>query len=258
MDHSSSAFVRVDGLTKSYIHGKITVLNSLDLEMTNTDRLVVIGPSGGGKSTLLRCMMGLEQIDRGAIRINGEAYVTRAEGARTTQIDRRLQKQVGMVFQSYTLFPHLNVLKNLVLAPIKSRSVPRAEAEAKAFDLLRRFGLAEKANAYPSQLSGGQKQRVGIARALMLNPRLMLFDEVTSALDPELVSEVEHMIIELAGNGMPMMIVTHDMWFAKNIATRIVFCADGKILEDGPPDQIFSNPHAERTREFLENVLHVR
>ena len=258
MEHVSSAFVRVDGLTTSYASGKISVLSALDLEMTNADRLVVIGPSGGGKSTLLRCMMGLEEIDHGAISINGESYIARTGGARSTAIDRRIQRQIGMVFQSYTLFPHLSVLKNLILTPVRSRSVPRAEAEAKAFDLLKRFGLSEKANAYPSQLSGGQKQRVGIARALMLNPKLMLFDEVTSALDPELVSEVEHMIIELAGNGMPMMIVTHDMWFARNIATRIVFCADGKILEDGPPDQIFSNPKAERTREFLENVLHVR
>ena len=258
MKNASPAFVHLEGLTKSYAAGKIRVLSSLNLEMSNADRLVVIGPSGGGKSTLLRCMMGLEQIDSGTVRIDGQPYVTRAQGNNSTTIDKRIQKQVGMVFQSYTLFPHLTVLKNLVLAPVKSRSVPKAEAEASALDLLKRFGLADKANAYPSQLSGGQKQRVAIARALMLNPKLMLFDEVTSALDPELVGEVEHMILELADNGMPMMIVTHDMWFARNIATRIAFCADGRIIEDGPPEKMFSHPQTERTREFLENVLHAR
>jgi polar amino acid transport system ATP-binding protein len=258
MNKSSSTFVRIEGLTKSYASGATRVLSALDLTMTGQDRLVVIGPSGGGKSTLLRCIMGLEEIDGGAISVNGESYIARPAGARSTQIDRRIQKQIGMVFQSYTLFPHLSVLRNLVLAPIKSRSVPPAEAEAKALELLKRFGLSAKAKAYPSQLSGGQKQRVAIARALMLNPKLMLFDEVTSALDPELVSEVEQMIIELADQSMPMVIVTHDMWFARNIATRIVFCADGKIQEEGAPDQIFSQPHCERTREFLQNVLHVR
>lgn len=258
MKDVSPAFVHLEGLTKSYASGKIRVLSSLNLEMSNADRLVVIGPSGGGKSTLLRCMMGLEQIDGGSVQINGQPYVTRAAGSSSTTIDKHTQKQVGMVFQSYTLFPHLTVLKNLILAPVKSRSVPKAQAEAQALDLLTRFGLANKAKAYPSQLSGGQKQRVAIARALMLNPKLMLFDEVTSALDPELVGEVEHMILELADNGMPMMIVTHDMWFAKNIATRIAFCADGRIVEDGPPEQIFSQPKTDRTREFLENVLHAR
>ncbi len=247
-------FIAVRGLKKSYGGGRIPVLSGLDLDMTRHDRLVVIGPSGGGKSTLLRCVMGLEDIDAGSVSIDGQRYIT-AEG-RKTIVERAVQKQIGMVFQSYTLFPHLDVMGNLVLAPVRSRGVRRAEAEARAQELLSRFGLADKAKAYPSQLSGGQKQRVAIARALMLDPKLMLFDEVTSALDPELVHEVEQMIIELAEAGMPMMIVTHDMWFARRIATRVVFCAEGRILEDAPPDQFFTRPTAQRVRDFVDNVLH--
>jgi polar amino acid transport system ATP-binding protein len=247
-------FLKIRGLEKHYAMGVIKVLNGLDLTMTSKDRLVVIGPSGGGKSTLLRCIMGLEPIAAGTIDINGESYISNDRG--TTRIDRRIQKQIGMVFQSYTLFPHLNVLRNLVLAPVRSRKVPRSVAEDRAREIMRRFGLDDKLTAYPSELSGGQKQRVAIARALMLDPKLMLFDEVTSALDPELVSEVISMIIELADGGMPMMIVTHDMWFARRIATRVVFCAGGNIVEDAPPQEFFASPASQRARDFINNVLH--
>ncbi len=247
-------FVAVRDLEKSYALGNVKVLSGLDLAMTRCDRLAVVGPSGGGKSTLLRCVMGLEDIDAGTIAIDGKVYIS--SGPKRTVIDRAIQKQIGMVFQSYTLFPHLSVLGNLTLASVRSRNVKRSDAEARARDLLRRFGLDAKAGAYPSQLSGGQKQRVAIARALMLDPKLMLFDEVTSALDPELVAEVSAMIIELADSGMPMMIVTHDMWFAKRIATRVVFCTDGRITEDAPPQKFFTQPETARARQFIREILH--
>lgn len=181
---SGMAFVESDALVKRY--GLYSIFDGFDLKMGNTDRLVLIGPSGCGKSTLLRCMMGLEDIAGGAIHLGGQAYIEGAEGGKMN-LNRRVQKDVGMVFQHYTLFPHLSVLGNLCLAPVRSRGVRKAEARDKAMGLLDRFGLAERANFYPCQLSGGQKQRVAIARALMLDPKLMLFDEVTSALDPELV-----------------------------------------------------------------------
>lgn len=251
---NDQSFVSVRGLEKSYVNGKIKVLNGLDLDMGRRDRILVIGPSGGGKSTLLRCVMGLENIQAGDIALDGSKYVI--GGPKKTKINAEVQKQIGMVFQSYTLFPHLTVLGNLTLAPIRCRGVDRHKAESRAMDLLKRFGLEAKAKAYPASLSGGQKQRVAIARALMLDPKLMLFDEVTSALDPELVNEVINMVTELADNGMPMMIVTHDMWFAKKIATRVVFCAGGVIVEDAPPEQFFSEPQTERARDFIHNVLH--
>jgi polar amino acid transport system ATP-binding protein len=162
-----------------------------------------------------------------------------------------------MVFQHYTLFPHLNVMQNLILAPCKVRGEAKSKAQDRAQTLLRRFGLGAKAKAYPAQLSGGQKQRVAIARALMLDPKLMLFDEVTSALDPELVGEVEQVILQLAAQNMPMMIVTHDMWFARNIASRVIFCAGGVVVEDGPPEQVLGSPKEERTKEFIDRVFHI-
>jgi len=255
---SQQGFIEVKDLRKSYGDGLVPVIKGLSLSMTNRDRVVVIGPSGGGKSTLLRCVMGLEQIDGGSVSLEGKAYVKKAEGAKATAIDTAVRSSIGMVFQSYTLFPHLTVMQNLTLAPVKSRGVPKPKATGRAEALLDRFGLRAKANEYPNRLSGGQKQRVAIARALMLDPKLMLFDEVTSALDPELVSEVEQMIIGLADNGLPMMIVTHDMWFARRVATRIVFCADGVIQEDSPPTEFFESPKNQRTRDFIENVLHAR
>jgi len=247
----TSEFVSIHGLHKSY-GDKVQVLSGIDRAFSRTDRIVVIGPSGGGKSTLLRCVMGLEQIDAGQICLEGEAYVRVAN--RRTVIDRAVQRRIGMVFQHYTLFPHLTVRKNLVLAPVKAHGFAPSKANSDAERLLARFGLTDKLDVYPAQLSGGQKQRVAIARALMLEPKLMLFDEVTSALDPELVSEVESMIAELADGGMPMMIVTHDMTFARNIATQVLFCAGGVIAEAGSPEQIFSDPQQPRTRDFLRKM----
>jgi len=249
------SFVRITGLHKSFAQGAVQVFKGLDLEMGRHDRLFIIGPSGGGKSTLLRCIMGLDPIDAGEIHIEDRLYVAAGGNGRQNRIERAIQRQIGMVFQHYTLFPHLSVIGNLILAPVTSRGEAKAAATDRAMALLDRFGLADKARSYPAQLSGGQKQRVAIARALMLEPRLMMFDEVTSALDPELVVEVEHMMVELADQGMPMMVVTHDMWFAKNIATRVAFCAGGVILEQGEPSAFFSNPKLDRTRDFIVNIL---
>jgi polar amino acid transport system ATP-binding protein len=251
----SQPLVKVAGLHKAY-GANIQVLKGLDIEMDPGERLVVIGPSGGGKSTLLRVMMGLEQINQGQVNFDGKPYI-KANG-KGTFIDTKVRQQIGMVFQHYTLFPHLSVMENLVLAPCKVRGERKRDAMQRADALLTRFGLAAKADAYPSQLSGGQKQRVAIARALMLEPKLMLFDEVTSALDPELVAEVEQVMLELAGQKMPMMIVTHDMWFAKNIASRVVFCAGGVVVEDGPPEQVLGAPKHERTKEFIDRVFHIK
>lgn len=248
--------VEMRGVHKNY--GTLQVLSGIDLEMRPGDRLVVIGPSGGGKSTLLRIMMGLEDIRRGEIDLLGRRYITGHEQSGKTRIDSTLRKQVGMVFQHYTLFPHLTIISNLTLAAIKTRGMAKPAALDKGMQLLKRLGLESKAQSYPSQLSGGQKQRVAIARALMLDPRLMLFDEVTSALDPELVAEVEAVMLELAEQQMPMMLVTHDMWFAKNIASRVIFCAGGVVVEDGPPEQVLGDPVNPRTREFIERVFHIK
>jgi polar amino acid transport system ATP-binding protein len=255
-DSSAQPLVSIKGLCKQYGPG-IKVLKGLDFEMQRDDRLVVIGPSGGGKSTLLRVLMGLENIEGGSVQFNGQPYLTFDEKTQSTIMNLAIRKQIGMVFQNYTLFPHLDVLRNLTLAPCKVKGEARGSAEKRATLLLDRLGLGSKARAYPAQLSGGQKQRVAIARALMLDPQLMLFDEVTSALDPELVAEVETVILELASQGMPMVMVTHDMWFAKKVASRIVFCADGVVIESGTPDEMFKNPRQARTKEFLNNVLHV-
>lgn len=253
---SGQPLVRISNLHKSY-SPTVQVLKGLNLDMAAGERLVVIGPSGGGKSTLLRVMMGLEEVNSGSVNFAGQAYISADESKQKTNINLDVRKQIGMVFQHYTLFPHLTILQNLTLAPRKVRGESNASAEERGMALLTRFGLGAKANAYPNQLSGGQKQRVAIARALMLDPKLMLFDEVTSALDPELVAEVEQVIMQLAEQGMPMMIVTHDMWFAKNIASRVVFCAGGVVVEEGTPDEIFNAPKHERTREFLNRVFHI-
>lgn len=257
MSTETAPLVKIQSLHKSYA-STIKVLQGLDIEMKPGERVVVIGPSGGGKSTLLRVMMGLEQIDSGAITFGGKPYISSEGPGRKTMIDTEVRRQIGMVFQHYTLFPHLSVLENLILAPCKVRGEKKASAMERGKALLERFGLGAKANAYPAQLSGGQKQRVAIARALMLDPKLMLFDEVTSALDPELVAEVEQVILQLAGQNMPMMIVTHDMWFAKNIASRVIFCAGGVVVEDGPPEQVLGAPREERTKEFIDRVFHIK
>lgn len=253
----SLPLVKMQALHKSYADGAIQVLKGIDIEMKPGERVVVIGPSGGGKSTLLRVMMGLEKIDSGSVTFDGKPYISSGVKESKTVIDMIVRRSIGMVFQHYTLFPHLNVLQNLTLAPCKVRGEAKAKAQDRAQTLLERFGLGAKAKAYPAQLSGGQKQRVAIARALMLDPKLMLFDEVTSALDPELVGEVEQVILQLAAQNMPMMIVTHDMWFARNIASRVIFCAGGVVVEDGPPEQVLGSPKEERTKEFIDRVFHI-
>nr|WP_318011313.1 amino acid ABC transporter ATP-binding protein [Brenneria tiliae] len=232
-------------------------MKDFDLTMKASDRLVIIGPSGSGKSSLLRVLMGLEGIDSGTINFQKQHYITGSDFKKVNILDFNIQRQIGMVFQHYTLFPHLSVLHNLILSPVKVHGVTKKAAIDKAMSLLARFGLESKRSAYPSQLSGGQKQRVAIARALMLEPKLMLFDEVTSALDPEMVTEVQKVMMQLAEQNMAMIIVTHDMHFARHIATRVVFCAEGKIVEQGPPERIFTQPEEARTREFLEKVLHL-
>lgn len=253
-DPDSAELIKLRSVVKSYNDGALTVMDQLDLDMLAHERLVIIGPSGSGKSSLLRVMMGLEGIQEGTIDFLGCKYITGTR-SKPQKLDPRLQRQIGMVFQHYTLFPHLSVLGNLILAPTKVHGWTREQATERATQLLARLGLESKLHGYPSQLSGGQKQRVAIARALMLEPKLMLFDEVTSALDPEMVVEVQNVMMQLAEQKMAMIIVTHDMHFARHIATRVVFCANGKIVEQGPPEQIFTNPKEARTREFLEKVV---
>ena len=255
-DSTFGDFVQFRDVYKSY-GPNLVVMDHMNLDMRADDRLVIIGPSGSGKSSLLRVMMGLEGVQSGQIGFQGKPYIYGADAGKSKRIDTKLQKQVGMVFQHYTLFPHLSVLGNLILAPTKVSGISKAEATERARKYLARLGLESKLHAYPSQLSGGQKQRVAIARALMLEPKLMLFDEVTSALDPEMVIEVQNVMLQLAEQKMAMIIVTHDMHFARDIATRVVFCASGKIVEQGAPAEMFKCPKEARTREFLEKVLHL-
>lgn len=255
-DHAAPhPFLRFDHVTKAF--GQNKVMDEMDLDMAADDRLVIIGPSGSGKSTLLRVLMGLEQIDEGSIYFQDDCYVQCGRDG-LSHACPDIQKRVGMVFQHYTLFPHLSVMSNLTLSPTKVFGMPKTEARDKAQAYLERLGVGDKADSYPSHLSGGQKQRVAIARALMLEPRLMLFDEVTSALDPEIVAEIQQVMMDLADQRMAMVIVTHDMMFAKEIATEAVFVANGKVVEKCAPGEMFSNPREDRTREFLDKVLHRR
>ena len=250
--------VRVRGLFKSF--GDLPVLRGVDMDVRAGEKIVVIGSSGSGKSTLLRLLIALEKPDEGAIRIDGKFLWTREAGGRILPADaahvRAARKDVGMVFQHFNLFPHMTVLRNVTEAPIQVRRIPRKEAEAHALELLGRVGLADKAGAYPAQLSGGQKQRVAIARALAMRPRLMLFDEVTSALDPEKVGEVLEVLRDLAKDkDRAMILATHHMAFAREIADRVLFMDQGRILEEGPPSVLFRNPREARTRAFLDAVL---
>ncbi|AQT48040.1 MULTISPECIES: amino acid ABC transporter ATP-binding protein [Bartonella] len=247
--------ISMKDVRKSY--GALDVLKGINVDMTAGERLVVIGPSGGGKSTLLRVVMGLEEIKGGTVALEGSPYISVNPKNNKTVIDTKIRRSIGMVFQHYTLFPHLNILDNLILAPVKINKEAKASAIDRAMELLERFGLASKAKVFPAQLSGGQKQRVAIARALMLDPKLLLFDEVTSALDPELVSEIENVMMDLAEQSLPMMIVTHDMGFARNIASRVIFCAGGVVVEDGPREQVLGTPENERTREFIKRVFRI-
>lgn len=240
--------LQVSGLKKRF--GSETVLNGIDLEVHKGEVVVVLGPSGCGKSTLLRCMNGLETPTEGSICLDGEEI---ASGSKN--ITRQRQK-IGMVFQSYDLFPHKNILDNITLAPIKVQKRAKAEVEQDAEKLLKRVGLWEKRKAYPRELSGGQKQRVAIVRALCMNPEVMLFDEVTAALDPEMVREVLDVMLELAGQGMTMVIVTHEMQFARAIADRILFLNGGIIAEEAEPEQFFTNPQTKRAKDFLQTFTY--
>jgi len=246
-DAASHPALRIDGLWKSF--GELRVLNGIDLEVAEHEVIALIGASGSGKSTLLRCVNLIEPIDAGRILIEGDEST--AKGVKVDRIRRR----VGIVFQAFNLFPHMSVLDNVTLAPRKVLKLSRADADAQAIALLERFGLAEKAHDVPDRLSGGQQQRVAIVRALAMKPDLLLLDEVTSALDPELVAEVLDVIRELAAGGMTMLIATHEMGFARDIASRVCFLDQGRILEEGPPSQIFAEPREERTRQFLNRII---
>jgi polar amino acid transport system ATP-binding protein len=239
--------LRIEGLHKSF--DDLEVLQGIDLELAEHEVVCLIGSSGSGKSTLLRCINLLEPIDAGRIVIEGDEIT--AAGVDVNRIRRR----IGIVFQAFNLFPHMSVLDNVTLGPRKVLGLPRPEAEARATELLERIGLAEKIRQYPDHLSGGQQQRVAIVRALAMQPDLLLLDEITSALDPELVAEVLNLIRELAGSGMTMLIATHEMSFAREIANRVCFLDAGRILETAPPAEMFSAPREERTRQFLDRVI---
>jgi ABC-type polar amino acid transport system ATPase subunit len=239
--------IQLEGVRKSF--GDNVVLDGIDLTVNAGEALVIIGPSGSGKSTLLRCVNLLEPIDSGRIFFEGEE-ITR-KGVKVDQIRQR----IGIVFQQFNLFPHLRAIDNLTLAARRVGKMPRNEAEARARDLLKRVGLEDKARSYPHQLSGGQQQRVAIARALMMSPHVMLFDEVTSALDPELIGEVLVVMRDLARDGMTMLVVTHEMQFARDVGDHLIFMDEGKIVEQGDPVEVLDNPKAERTQRFLRRTL---
>jgi polar amino acid transport system ATP-binding protein len=246
-ERTAEAIVRLEGVRKSF--GDHLVLDGIDLTVSAGEVLTVIGPSGSGKSTLLRTVNLLEPVDGGRIFLEGEE-ITRKGVSRNA-----IRQRIGIVFQQFNLFPHLKVIDNLTLATRRVRHVPRKEANARAHELLERVGLPEKAKSYPHQLSGGQQQRVAIARALMMRPHVMLFDEVTSALDPELVGEVLIVMRDLARDGMTMLVVTHEMQFAREVGDWLVFMDEGRIVEQGKPEQVLSDPREERTRRFLRRTL---
>ena len=239
--------VRVIGLEKHF--GSLIVLDGIDLTVNEGEVVCVIGPSGSGKSTFLRCINRLEKATGGHIFVDEEEITNKKINI------NKAREEIGMVFQQFNLFANYTVLQNIMLAPVELKRMTKAEAKAKAMELLDRVGLSDKANNYPSQLSGGQQQRVAIARALAMNPGLMLFDEPTSALDPEMVGEVLQVMKELAAQGMTMIVVTHEMGFARDVADRVIFMADGNIVEQGTPAEIFGNPQNERTKVFLSCVL---
>jgi len=237
----------VEDVWKSF--GRNPVLRGIDLTVAEHDVVCLIGASGSGKSTLLRCVNLIEPIDAGRIVVEGQEITGRGVDV------NRVRRRIGIVFQAFNLFPHMSVLRNVTLGPREALRLSRADAEARALELLERFGLADKAREYPDRLSGGQQQRVAIVRALAMRPDLMLLDEVTSALDPELVAEVLEVIRELAAGGMTMLIATHEMGFAREIADRVCFLDEGVILEQGPPDEIFGAPREPRTQQFLQRIV---
>jgi ABC-type polar amino acid transport system ATPase subunit len=229
--------------------GKLHVLNDIDLRVGTGEVVVVCGPSGSGKSTLIRCVNGLERVQEGDIQVLGESITRRGVDLPA------LRTRVGMVFQSFNLFPHMTALENIMLAPMKVRKLSRADAEKLARALLERVGLREKADAHPANLSGGQQQRVAIARALAMQPKIMLFDEPTSALDPEMINEVLDVMTALAKDGMTMMCVTHEMGFARRVAHRVVFMDEGQVVEEGTPQEFFASPRSDRGKQFLSKIL---
>lgn len=239
--------IEVKGLKK--VFNKNTVLKDISFKVNESEVVCLIGPSGSGKSTVLRCLNKLEEID------GGHVYIDEQDIALKETDVNKLREKLGMVFQAFNLFPHLTVLQNITLAPVQLNKMNKSDAEAKAFKLLEKVGLRDKANEYPEKLSGGQKQRVAIARALAMEPEIMLFDEPTSALDPEMVGEVLQVMKDLAKEGMTMIVVTHEMGFAREVADRVIFMADGYIVEEDTPENIFTNPKNDRTKDFLGKVL---
>ena len=249
MSDKNEALICVKGLKVHYKGGAIKALDGVDAEIHRGEVVVVIGPSGSGKSTFLRSLNLLETPTEGTIEFDGVNITD-------PKVDINLhRRKMGMVFQHFNLFPHMTILRNMTLAPTKLLKKSKADAEKKAMELLRRVGLADRAGAYPSQLSGGQKQRIAIVRALCMEPEVMLFDEPTSALDPEMVGEVLAVMKQLAAEGMTMVVVTHEMGFAREVADRVLFMADGKLIEEGTPEEIFSHPKSPRLQDFLAKVL---
>ncbi len=247
MTGGNSHFVSLEKVTKSF--GDLEVLHGIDLTVDLHQVVCLIGASGSGKSTLLRCVNLLEQVDSGTIVVDGQIVTG-------TKVDvNALRRKIGIVFQAYNLFPHMTVMENVTLAPMQALKLSKADAHARASELLALIGLEDKAHEYPDRLSGGQQQRVAIARALGMNPSLMLLDEITSALDPQLVGDVLALVRTLANEGMTMIIATHEMSFARDLADKVCFLDEGVILEEGPPAQIFSSPHEGRTQEFLQRVI---
>ena len=244
---AAEPIIRIEAVDKWF--GKFQVLTGINLNVAPGERIVVCGPSGSGKSTLIRCINRLESVQKGRIVVDG---IDLTAGGKNVD---SVRQEVGMVFQQFNLFPHLTILQNCTLAPMRSRGLSQEEAETIAMKYLTRVRIPEQAKKYPSQLSGGQQQRVDIARALCMTPKIMLFDEPTSALDPEMVKEVLDTMISLADDGMTMLCVTHEMGFARSVADRVIFMADGKIIEQAPPQQFFSNPQNEKTRNFLGQIL---
>ncbi|MFO7962574.1 MAG: ectoine/hydroxyectoine ABC transporter ATP-binding protein EhuA [Desulfobacterales bacterium] len=258
MQKPAVPIIRFDKVTKSY--GALTVLDGLDLVVAEKEKVAIIGPSGSGKTTVLRVLMTLEGIDGGVIRVDGEPLTHMEKRGRQVRADRahlrRMRQKIGMVFQHFNLFPHMTALKNCMQAPVTVLGIKKSEAEERGKQLLEMVGLGDKLHHYPAQLSGGQKQRVAIARALAMRPKIMLFDEVTSALDPELVGEVINVIRRLGDDHeLTMLIVTHQMGFAREFADRVCFFDEGRIAEEGKPDEILTDPQNERTRQFLSAVL---
>ncbi|PFP30545.1 MULTISPECIES: amino acid ABC transporter ATP-binding protein [Bacillaceae] len=241
------SIIKVKNLQKSF--GKVEVLKDINAEVQEKEVVCVIGPSGSGKSTFLRCLNRLEEISGGEVVINGQDITDNKINI------NKVRQEVGMVFQQFNLFPHKTVLENITMGPIKIRSTEKSAADKLALELLEKVGLREKANSYPGELSGGQKQRVAIARALAMNPKIMLFDEPTSALDPEMVGDVLEVMKQLAKEGMTMVVVTHEMGFAREVGDRVIFMDGGYIVEENEPNELFSNPQHERTKAFLSKVL---